>query len=120
MVRVKRGNVARSRRKRVLQNTKSASRNRNRFRYAIARHDKQCFYSTRDRRVKKRMIRRLWITRINGWSRSVLSISYSQLINALKKNKIIANRKVLATSACKDQSAMNAFIAQVPTLRVPD
>lgn len=62
-------------------------------------------YATRDRRVRKREFRALWITRINAATRS-LGLRYSEFISGLKKANIILDRKILADMAVND---MNAF-----------
>ena len=61
-------------------------------------------YAYRDRRTKKRNFRRLWITRINAAAR-LNDLSYSQLVNGLKKAGVEINRKVLADLAVKDADA---------------
>ncbi len=66
-------------------------------------------YSYRDRRQKKRMMRRLWSLRINAAARP-LGLSYSRLINGMKKANILVNRKVLSNLAIYD---INAFAAIV-------
>lgn len=66
-------------------------------------------YSYRDRRQKKRMMRRLWTLRINGACRP-LGISYSKLINGLKKANILLDRKVLSNLAIEDYKAFEAVV----------
>jgi len=61
-------------------------------------------YAYRDRRQKKRDFRRLWITRINAAAR-MNDLSYSQLVNGLKKAGVEINRKVLADIAVRDAEA---------------
>jgi large subunit ribosomal protein L20 len=102
MPRVKRGNVARKRRKKVLKLAKGfrGSQSKN-FRIANQRVMQALRNSYRDRRRRKRDFRRLWITRINAAAR-MHGMSYSQLINKLKKSEIQLNRKMLAQLAVID------------------
>lgn len=76
--------------------------------------DKALLYAYRDRRNKKRDFRRLWITRINAAVREY-GLSYSVFINALKKNNIIINRKILADLAVTDPQAFKTIVEQVKT-----
>ncbi len=114
MPRVKRGNVARKRRKKVLKLAKGfrGSQSKN-FRIANQRVMQALRNSYRDRRRRKRDFRRLWITRINAAAR-MQGISYSQLINKLKNSNIQLNRKMLAQLAVIDP---NTF-AQVVELAI--
>jgi large subunit ribosomal protein L20 len=66
-------------------------------------------YAYRDRRNKKREFRSLWIQRINAGAR-LLGLSYSKLIDKLKKNNIELNRKVLADLAMNDFGAFKAIV----------
>ncbi len=66
-------------------------------------------YSYRDRRQKKRMMRRLWSLRINAACRP-LGISYSRLINGMKKANITVNRKILSNLAIYDIKAFEAIV----------
>jgi large subunit ribosomal protein L20 len=110
MVRVKRGNVARKRRKKVL---KLASGYRGAhsvlFRVANQQVMKALRYSYIGRKQKKRIFRRIWISRINAASR-LNGISYSQLINKLKKSNIDINRKILSQIAVLDASTFKSLI----------
>ena len=102
MARVKRGNVARKRRKKVLKLAKGFRGSHSRlFRTANQQVMKALRNAYRDRRKKKRDFRRLWITRINAAARQQ-GISYSQLIGKLKKADILINRKMLAQLAILD------------------
>jgi large subunit ribosomal protein L20 len=102
MVRVKRGNVARKRRKKILS---SASGYRGAhsvlFRVANQQVMKALRYSYVSRKQKKRIFRQIWINRINAASR-LNGISYSQLINKFKKSNIDLNRKMLSQIAIVD------------------
>ena len=68
-------------------------------------------YAYRDRRVKKRVFRALWITRINAQARES-GITYSQLIAGLKKANIEIDRRVLADLAVHDKPAFSAIVDQ--------
>ncbi len=70
---------------------------------------KSLFYATRDRRVRKRDLRKLWITRINAAAR-LNGISYSRFIYGMKKAQIELNRKILADLAVHDPKAFTAVV----------
>src|SRR5512142_2296154 len=72
---------------------------------------KSMWYATRDRRVRKRELRKLWIARINAAAR-LNGISYSRLVAAMKKANIMLNRKMLADLAVRDPQAFAAVVAQ--------
>ncbi len=111
-MRVKRGPHAYLRHKKVLKFTKGQRGTRHfLFRRANEAMLKSMWYSYRDRRVRKRDLRKLWITRINAASRSN-GISYSRLIFALRKANINLNRKMLADIAVRDPKAFSAIVAQ--------
>ncbi len=102
MTRVKRGNVARKRRKKILKLAKGFRGSHSTlFRTANQQVMKALRNAYRDRRKKKRDFRRLWIARINAAARSQ-GMNYSQLTNKLKKANIQLNRKMLAQIAAKD------------------
>jgi len=110
MVRVKRGNVARKRRNKILQLAKGYRGAHSRlFRIANQQVMKALRYSYAGRKQKKRMFRRLWITRINAASRSN-GLSYSRLIHNFKKSNIDLNRKMLAQIAVVDSSTFNKLV----------
>ena len=110
MARVKRGVEARRRHKKVLKAAKGYYGARSRvFRVAKQAVIKAGQYAYRDRRVKKRNFRALWITRINAQARA-LGITYSQLIAGLKKADIALDRRVLADLAVHDQVACAAVV----------
>ena len=101
-MRVKRGFKARRRRKKVLKLAKGFRGGRSKlFRTAADAVDKALMYSYRDRRVRKRDFRRLWITRINAASR-LNNLPYSKFIRGLKLAGIELDRKVLAELAISD------------------
>jgi large subunit ribosomal protein L20 len=96
MARVKRGNVARKRRNKILKLAKGFRGSHSKlFRTANQQVMKALRYAYRDRRNRKRDFRRLWITRINAAAR-LHGVSYSQLIGQLKRADIELNRKMLA------------------------
>ena len=112
MPRVKRGVVARRRHKKVLKEAKGYYGARSRiFRVAKQAVTKAGQYAYRDRRQKKRQFRSLWITRINAQSRAN-GLSYSRLINGLKKAEIGLDRRVLADLAVHDKPAFAAIVEQ--------
>ena len=112
MARVKGGYVTRQRRKRTIKlakgyyGAKSIS-----FKMAKQQVMKSHTYAYRDRRQKKRDFRRLWITRINASAR-MNGMSYSVLMNGLKKAGIEMNRKMLADLAVNDEAAFSALVEQ--------
>ena len=101
-MRVKRGFKARRRRQKVLKLAKGFRGGRSKlFRTAADSVDKALNYAYRDRKVKKREFRRLWIARINAGAR-MNNLSYSKLIHGLKLAKVELDRKVLAELAVSD------------------
>jgi large subunit ribosomal protein L20 len=105
MPRVKRGVTAHARHKKVLAQSKGfRGRRNNVFRVAKQAVMKAGQYAYRDRRVKKREFRALWIARINAAAREH-GMSYSAFINGLKKAAIELDRKVLADMAVFDKPA---------------
>ena len=112
MARIKRGVVANRRHKKVLKEAKGYYGARSRvFRVAKQAVIKAGQYAFRDRRVKKRVFRALWITRINAQAREN-GITYSQLIAGLKKANIDIDRRVLADLAVHDKPAFSAIANQ--------
>ncbi|WP_243371782.1 50S ribosomal protein L20 [Geotalea sp. SG265] len=102
MPRVKRGFKARQRRNKVLKLAKGYRGARSKlFRSATEAVDRALNYAFRDRRVKKRDFRALWIARINAAARTN-GISYSKLIFGLKQAKVEVDRKVMADLAVSD------------------
>ena len=71
-------------------------------------------YSTRDRKVKKRELRNLWVIRINAAARA-RGLTYSRLMSAFKKAKVGLNRKQLAELAITDQQAFDQLVTQATT-----
>ena len=112
MARITRGDVANRRHKKILKEAKGYYGARSRvFRVAKQAVIKAGQYAYRDRRVKKRVFRALWITRINAQARES-GITYSQLIAGLKKANIEIDRRVLADLAVHDKPAFSAIVDQ--------
>lgn len=112
-MRVKRGVAARAKHKKILKAAKGMQHYRTRsFRLAKQGVIKALRYAYRDRRNKKRDLRALWITRINNASREA-GLSYSQLINGMKKKNITVDRKILAELAVNNKEAFNAIVNTV-------
>ena len=110
-MRVKRGFKARHRRKKVLKLARGFTGGRSKlFRTAADSVDKALMYAYRDRKVKKREFRKLWIVRINAASR-MNNLSYSKLISGMKKAGIELDRKVLAELAVSDPHAFSKIAA---------
>lgn len=110
MARVKRGVTARRRHKKVLKQAKGYYGARSRvYRVAVQAVTKAGQYAYRDRRVKKRVFRSLWITRINAQARAN-GLTYSQLIAGLKKAEIAVDRRVMADLAVHDKPAFAALV----------
>ncbi|HXH03176.1 MAG TPA: 50S ribosomal protein L20 [Candidatus Competibacteraceae bacterium] len=109
MPRVKRGVIAHARHKKILNKAKGYYGARSRvFRVAKQAVTKAAQYAYRDRRQRKRQFRALWIARINAGARSN-GLSYSRMINGLKKAAIEIDRKVLADLAVFDKPAFSAL-----------
>ena len=112
MPRVKRGVTARARHKKVLEQAKGfRGRRKNVFRVAKQAVMKAGQYAYRDRRVRKREFRGLWIARINAAAREC-GMSYSAFMNGLKKSAIELDRKVLADLAVFDKPAFAKIASQ--------
>ena len=112
MPRVKRGVVAHRRHKKILKQAKVYYGARSRvFRVSKQAVTKAGQYDYRDRRQRKRQFRALWITRIKAQSRAN-GLSYSRLINGLKKADIALDRRVLADLAVHDKPAFAAVVEQ--------
>ena len=111
-MRVKRGVAAHAKHKKMLNKTKGMQHYRRRS-YRLGKQGviKALSYSYRDRRNRKRDLRSLWITRINNASRE-LGLSYSQLINGLKKQGVQLDRKILADLAVNQPEAFKAIVDQ--------
>ena len=112
MPRVKRGVQAHARHKKILKLAKGYYGARSRV-YRVAKQAviKAGQYAYRDRRQRKRQFRQLWIVRINAQAREC-GLSYSRLINGLKKASIEVDRKMLADLAVFDKVAFAAVAEQ--------
>ena len=109
-MRVKRGFKARQRRKKVLKLAKGFRGGRSKlFRTAADAVDKALMYAYRDRRVRKRDFRRLWIARINAAVR-INNISYSKFMHGLKLANVELDRKVLAELAISDPTGFSQIV----------
>ena len=105
--------ASRARRKKILKQAKGFfGRRKNVWTIAKNAVEKAMQYSYRDRRVKKRNFRALWISRINAGAR-INGMSYSQLMGKIKSNKIDLNRKVLADLAMNHPKAFKAIVDKV-------
>ena len=110
MSRVKRGNVARKRRKKILKLAKGYRGSHSKlFRIANQQVMKALRNAYRDRRKRKRDFRRLWITRINAAAR-MHGLSYSKFTHQLKKAEVGLNRKMLAQIAMVDPQAFEKVV----------
>jgi len=109
MARVKRGVTAHARHKKVLDQAKGyyGARRKN-FKTANQAVTKAQQYAYRDRRQRKRQFRRLWIARINAAAREH-GLSYSRMINGLKRAEVAVDRKVLADLAVRDKAAFGSL-----------
>ncbi len=110
MSRVKRGVAKKARHKKILKMAKGyRGRAKNCFRIAIEKVEKAMKYAYRDRKVRKRDFRALWIQRINAAVREQGMI-YSTFINGLKLAKIDLDRKVLSDLAIKEPEAFSEIV----------
>jgi len=113
MARVKRGVTTHARHKKVLDQSKGfVGRSSTNYRIALERLEKSLQYAYRDRRVKKREFRALWIQRINAAVREQ-GLTYSVFINGLKRAGIELDRKVLAAVAYDDPDAFAEVVKSV-------
>ena len=110
MVRIKRGNIARNSRKKILQLAKGFRGSHSRlFRIANQQVMKALRYAYIGRKQKKRNFRKLWITRINSISR-LNNLTYSKVIYRFKNSNIYLNRKMLAQIAILDTQTFNKLL----------
>ena len=111
-MRVKGGPQGHLRHKRVLKITKGQRGAKHRlFKRANEAMLKSLWYATRDRRVRKRDMRKLWIARINAAAR-LNGTTYSKLVAALKKANITLNRKMLSDMAIREPQTFAAVVAK--------
>ena len=112
MARIKRGVTTRAKHKRILDNAKGYyGRRKNTIRIARQAVEKAGQYAYRDRKVKKRSFRALWIQRINAAVRAE-GLTYGQFMHGLKLAGVDLDRKVLADIAMHEAEAFKAIIAQ--------
>lgn len=110
MPRVKGGVVARKRRKKILKLSKGYFGSKHTlYRTANEQVMRSLRYAYRDRKQRKREFRKLWITRINAAAR-IEGMSYSQMMNGLKKANVEVNRKMLAEIAIYDKDAFASYV----------
>ena len=110
MARVRYSPARRKRKKRLLKRAKGYYGDRSKqYQQAKRTVTRALVYAYRDRRVKKREFRRLWIARVNAACRSA-GIKYSQFIDGLKKSKVNLNRKILADLAVRDSRAFKKLV----------
>jgi large subunit ribosomal protein L20 len=110
MARVKRGVTAHARHKKIIKAAKGYyGRRKNTFRTANAAVEKAGVYNYRDRKVRKREFRALWIQRINAAVRD-FGLTYSSFVNGLNKAEIEIDRKVLADLAVREPAAFKAIV----------
>lgn len=113
MARVKNSVATRARRRKVIKLAKGYyGRKSTVFKMANQAVIRSANYAYRDRRAKKRDFRKLWITRINAAAR-VNGTTYSRLMDALKKNGIALDRKILADMAVNDSEGFAKLVEQV-------
>jgi len=113
MARVKRGTTTKARHKRILDQAKGYyGRRKNTIRIARQAVEKAGQYAYRDRKVKKRSFRALWIQRINAAVRAE-GLTYGQFMHGLKLAGLDLDRKVLADIAMHEGDAFRAIVAQV-------
>ena len=112
MSRIKRGTTTRQKHKRILEQAKGyRGRRKNTIRVARQAVEKAGQYAYRDRKVKKRSFRALWIQRINAAVRAE-GLTYSQFMHGVKLSGIELDRKVMADLAMNEGGAFTAIIAQ--------
>lgn len=110
MSRVRRGPKARRRRKKILREAKGYRGGQSRlFRTATEKVNRALQFATRDRKVKKRDFRSLWITRI-GIAAKLNGLNYSRFMSGLKKADVNLNRKILAELAVREPSAFSQLV----------
>ena len=113
MSRVKSGVVTKARHKKIIKSAKGFyGRRKNTFRVANQAVEKAGQYAYRDRKVRKRDFKSLWIQRINAGCR-LHGLKYSQFINGLKKINLNLNRKVLSDLASNDPKVFKKIVDQI-------
>lgn len=110
MAKIKHSVATKKRKKRVLKKAKGFWGDRSKqFQQALRTLNRAMVYSYRDRRVKKREFRQLWIIRINAACRTA-GITYSKFINGLKKANVHLDRKIIADLAVTDNNAFMKLV----------
>jgi large subunit ribosomal protein L20 len=109
MPRVTRGTKGRRRRNRILKQTSGFVGGRKLYRQGRETVEKGLTYAYRDRKVRKRDFRRLWIIRINAAARAE-GISYSNFMHGLKAAGVEVDRKLLADMAVNEREAFNELV----------
>lgn len=113
MARVKAGTTTRARHKKVLKMAKGfRGRAKSCFRVAVQKVEKALQYAYRDRRVRKRDMRSLWIQRINAAARQH-GMTYSKFMHALEVSGINVDRKILADMAVHNQTDFAKLVEKV-------
>ena len=113
MARVKRGTTTKAKHKRILEQAKGYyGRRKNTIRIARQAVEKAGQYAYRDRKVKKRNFRALWIQRINAAARAE-GLTYGVFMHGLKLAGVELDRKILADIAMHEGEAFAAIVAQV-------
>ena len=119
MARVKRGVTAHAKHKKVLEQAKGFyGRRKNTIRTAKAAVDKAGQYAYRDRKVRKRSFRALWIQRINAAARAN-GMTYNRFIQGLRVAGVEVDRRMLAELAVADEAAFSALV-EVAKKALPD
>ena len=110
MARVKRGVTAHAKHKKVIKKSSGyQGRGKNVFRVAVERMEKAQQYAYRDRRVRKRNFRALWIQRINAGAREH-GLTYAQFMNGIKRAGIELDRKVLSDLATREPEVFRGLV----------
>ncbi len=114
MARVKRGVTSHARHKKILKLAKGyRGRGSTNYRIALQKVEKALRYAYRDRRVRKRTFRALWIQRINAAVRQESAkLTYARFMNGLKLAGVEVDRKILADLAVREPQAFQALVAQ--------
>lgn len=116
MARVKAGTTTRKRHKKVVKLAKGfRGRAKNCFRIAVQKVEKALQYAYRDRKVRKRQMRSLWIQRINAAARGH-GLTYSEFIHGLSLANISLDRKILAEMAVSDPTGFEAIAEKSKTV----
>lgn len=112
MTRIKRGFVAKKRRKKVIKLTEGFVGSHSRlFKTANQQNMRSLRYSYFDRRKKKSMFKQLWIKRINAASR-ILGINYSTIVNRIRKKNILLNKKMLSEIIINDRESFEKILKE--------